>query len=221
MSLVKLDNTGKNDNVNIIEFYDPKKPYGWGSNFYPIKNLVIDGERWLTTESYFQAMKFRGPSATPRSIQYSNLIKDADGPAKVAMLGRQKKNLRFGKTWVLNKAKDRRIVNDLIDEYSSNVDTSLNVSIRKDWRTASVRAMMTALIDKFTQNPELLKAITNIPDNSYLVEHTSRDSIWGDGGDGSGSNYLGKILTALSIVLKYGSCKGISRKLKSMLVIKM
>jgi hypothetical protein len=30
--------------------------------------------------------------------------------------------------------------------------------------------------------------------NRQLVEHTKHDSYWGDGGDGTGQNHLGKIL---------------------------
>lgn len=185
--------------IQYIKFYDPKKPYGWGSNFYKIKPLVIDGETWLTTEAYFQAMKFRGPNATARSIEYSNLIKVADKPMKTKMLGRQRKDMRWGKTWQLALRKDTRLVNDLIDEYS-------DVTMRPDWNTASVHAMIKALIVKF-KDPKLRKELMSIPDNAVLVEHTRRDKVWGDGGDGSGTNYLGKILTALSWYLKYGDCE--------------
>jgi N-glycosidase YbiA len=31
--------------------------------------------------------------------------------------------------------------------------------------------------------------------DSKLVEHTENDDYWGDGGDGSGKNMLGRILT--------------------------
>lgn len=48
-------------------------------------------------------MKFRGSDATPRMIEYSNIIKEADSPMKTKMLGSQKKNLSFGKKWKINK----------------------------------------------------------------------------------------------------------------------
>jgi predicted NAD-dependent protein-ADP-ribosyltransferase YbiA (DUF1768 family) len=199
--------------LQYINFYDPKQAYGWGSNFYKIKPLVIDGEKWLTTEAYFQAMKFRGPNSTPRSIEYSNLIKKADKPSKVTMLGRQKKNTRWGKKWQLVLRKDTRLVNDLVDEYK-------DLEMRPDWNTARIRMMIKAVTAKFTQDPKLRREITGIPDNAVMVEHTSRDRVWGDGGDGSGKNYLGKILTAVSWVLKYGNCSGMSRELKRAIRIK-
>ena len=192
--------------MKYIQFYEPTKPYGWGSNFYPSKPLVIDGEAWLTTEAYFQAMKFRGPNSTPRSIEYSNLIKKADKPSKVTMLGRQKKNTYRGKKWQLVLRKDPRLVNDLIDEYK-------DLQVRPDWNKARIHVMIRALVVKF-EDPRLKRELMKLPDNTVLVEHTTRDRVWGDGGDGSGTNYLGKILTALSWYLKHGDCERMPKKLK-------
>ena len=62
-----------------------------------------------------------------------------------------------------------------------------------------------------------------IPDNAILVEHTTRDKIWADGGDGGsgkkGQNWLGKILTALSWYYKYGDCGNMPPSLKKSIKI--
>lgn len=201
----------------FILFYDTKSKYGFLSNFYPLASpLKVDGELWLTTEHYFQAMKFRGNNASPRHIEYSNLIKLADSPAKVKMLGSQRKNLRFGKSWVLNKKIDRRIVNDLVDKYS-------DLKIRPDWDKVKIQVMTKVLIEKFSL-PGLKDKLISVPDNAILVEHTSRDSVWADGGDGGtgtrGKNYLGKILTALSYVLKYRNCDKMPPEMKKKIRVK-
>ena len=69
--------------------------------------------------------------------------------------------------------------------------------------------MVKALIVKFS-DPILAQRLMSLSDDDVLVEHTTRDKFWGDGGDGGkgikGENYLGKILTALRWVLKYGNC---------------
>lgn len=39
-----------------------------------------------------------------------------------------------------------------------------------------------------------MKEILLSTGNAILVEHTEKDNYWGDGGDGSGKNRLGKIL---------------------------
>jgi N-glycosidase YbiA len=46
---------------------------------------------------------------------------------------------------------------------------------------------------QFTQHEELITLLLSTGD-SKLVEHTENDDYWGDGGDGSGKNMLGRIL---------------------------
>ena len=61
--------------------------------------------------------------------------------------------------------------------------------------------MYVALYAKFTQHEHLRKLLLETGDRK-LIEHTSRDSYWGDGGDGSGQNKLGKLLMKLREELK-------------------
>ena len=53
--------------------------------------------------------------------------------------------------------------------------------------------MYVALYAKFTQYQRLRWLLLDTGERK-LVEHTSRDSYWGDGGDGSGQNKLGQLL---------------------------
>lgn len=74
------------------QFSKTKGPFGWGSNFYPLKNgVLIGGVRWNDTETYFQAMKFKNL----KSLDYYNLFKVVDSPMKAKALGSQKKLSRF------------------------------------------------------------------------------------------------------------------------------
>ena len=59
--------------------------------------------------------------------------------------------------------------------------------------TVKVEVMRTAVRSKFTQH-ENLRALLLSTGDAKLLEHTENDSYWGDGGDGSGKNMLGKIL---------------------------
>jgi ribA/ribD-fused uncharacterized protein len=68
-----------------IYFYDPKKPYGQFSNYYA-SPILIDGITYPTVEHYFQAEKFRGPFATPRSLEYAQLIAQQSTPNKAKIL---------------------------------------------------------------------------------------------------------------------------------------
>lgn len=66
-------------------------------------------------------------------------------------------------------------------------------AIRSDWEYQKVEVMRKALLAKFSQHPDIL-AILNSTNSAAIVEHTKDDSFWGDGGDGSGQNMLGKLL---------------------------
>lgn len=65
--------------------------------------------------------------------------------------------------------------------------------LRRDWESAKVGVMKEAVLAKFTQHKDLQEILLSTED-AKLVEHTANDSFWGDGGDGSGKNMLGRIL---------------------------
>jgi ribA/ribD-fused uncharacterized protein len=65
--------------------------------------------------------------------------------------------------------------------------------LRRDWEAVKDEIMRVAVRAKFTQHPTLAKLLFETGD-AVLVEHTTNDSYWGDGGDGSGKNMLGRIL---------------------------
>lgn len=68
--------------------------------------------------------------------------------------------------------------------------------LRTDWVTVRDDVMREALRAKFTQHAELRELLLSTGD-ARLVEHTTNDSYWGDGGDGSGRNRLGELLMEL------------------------
>ncbi len=67
------------------------------------------------------------------------------------------------------------------------------VSLRRDWESVKDAIMREAVLAKFTQHDDLRELLLSTGD-ATLVEHTENDSYWGDGGDGSGRNRLGRIL---------------------------
>ncbi len=66
-------------------------------------------------------------------------------------------------------------------------------TLRRDWKSVKDDVMREAVLAKFTQHHDL-RAVLLDTEDAKLVEHTSNDSYWGDGGDGSGRNMLGIIL---------------------------
>lgn len=65
--------------------------------------------------------------------------------------------------------------------------------LRRDWEAVKVSVMREALDAKFEQHDDLRELLLSTGD-ARLVEHTENDDYWGDGGDGSGRNELGRLL---------------------------
>lgn len=68
--------------------------------------------------------------------------------------------------------------------------------LRPDWNEVKNDVMREAIYAKFTQYDSLKEILLSTGD-SELVEHTANDNYWADGGDGSGQNWLGKLLMEL------------------------
>ncbi len=68
--------------------------------------------------------------------------------------------------------------------------------LRPDWETVKENIMREALAAKFTQHPDIAQILLETGD-AILVEHTTNDRYWADGGDGKGLNRLGYLLMEL------------------------
>jgi N-glycosidase YbiA len=75
--------------------------------------------------------------------------------------------------------------------------------LRPDWEAVKVGVMRNAVRAKFTQHDDLREILLST-DEATIVEHTENDSYWGDGGDGSGKNMLGRILMEIREELRTG-----------------
>jgi ribA/ribD-fused uncharacterized protein len=73
--------------------------------------------------------------------------------------------------------------------------------IRPDWELVKDDLMREAVRAKFSQHRDLREILLATGD-AAIVEHTENDSYWGDGGDGSGMNTLGRILADVRAELR-------------------
>lgn len=73
--------------------------------------------------------------------------------------------------------------------------------LRDDWESVKVPTMRRVVEAKFRQHRSLAELLMSTA-GATLVEHTETDSFWGDGGDGSGRNMLGRILMEVRAVLQ-------------------
>ncbi len=76
---------------------------------------------------------------------------------------------------------------------AAELGRSRKVKIKRNWDQIKDNVMYNVVLAKFTQHKELMHLLIQTED-AVLIEHTENDSYWGDGGDGSGKNRLGKIL---------------------------
>ena len=76
-----------------------------------------------------------------------------------------------------------------------------DLPLRKDWEQVKDKVMYDACYAKFTQFVDIQALLLSTGD-ATLVEHTKNDSYWGDGGDGTGENMLGRILMEIRTVLQ-------------------
>src|SRR5947209_4099354 len=65
--------------------------------------------------------------------------------------------------------------------------------LRPDWESAKDEIMHEAVLAKFRQHADLRATLLATGD-AEIIEHTENDYYWGDGGDGTGKNMLGKTL---------------------------
>jgi ribA/ribD-fused uncharacterized protein len=169
-----------------IWFYAADKPYGQFSNFWTSTDfkLEIDGVSYKSSESCYQALKYLPANEdTLAHREYRDVIANAKTPAQTFFLGRQKAPTQW--EWA------RKLQHEVIDRYKF-----LGVAPRPDWDAVKDGIMEMIVRAKFLQNPTLLQFLLSTGDRD-LVEHTSRDSYWADGGNGSGLNKLGVILMKL------------------------
>ncbi len=76
--------------------------------------------------------------------------------------------------------------------------------LRRDWESVKVAIMREVVRAKFSQHEDIRQILLSTGD-ARIVEHTENDSYWGDGGDGSGKNVLGRILMEVRDELRRGS----------------
>jgi ribA/ribD-fused uncharacterized protein len=163
----------------VIHFYSADGANGIFSNFYkaPVK---YNGKVYPTSEHAYQAAKFDYPGASEVNKRYVEAIRLEPSPAKIFFMGRQKKI--GGLPWRV--------------ELSKKIELYKEAKVRPDWERQKLPIMKEIVRAKFTQHLKLQDDLLRTKD-AVLVEHTSRDKYWGDGGNGSGANHLGKLLMEL------------------------
>lgn len=149
--------------------------FGFLSNFHPAP-IHLDGEEWATSEHYYQAQK----SADP---EYRRRVREARTPGKAKRLG-------------VDPELPRRFSH-------SSWFRKNGTAFRPDWNESKVEVMRRVVRAKFGQNAELRERLLATGE-AELVEDSGKDSFWGTGRDGSGTNWLGRVLMEVRAELAGG-----------------
>ena len=100
-----------------------------------------------------------------------------------------------------DSAQIKKIKNAKSPMEAARLGRSRKVAIRKDWEKVKDTVMRLAVKQKFAQHADLTELLLSTGDRK-LVEHTVNDNYWGDGGDGTGKNMLGRILMEVRAQLR-------------------
>lgn len=79
---------------------------------------------------------------------------------------------------------------------SKSMGRTRKYRLRRDWESVKDAIMREAVLAKFSQHEDI-RAVLLGTGSAKLVEHTTNDDYWGDGGDGHGKNKLGLILMSV------------------------
>jgi ribA/ribD-fused uncharacterized protein len=176
-----------------IYFFE-KGPYFELSNYWMKKDgttlLVIDEIEFKSSEHAFQFYKFYYPEASPETLAYAELIRNAATPNDARLLAGQKVKGGF-----------QSRMNAPIKAYQDRAH------INPAWDQIRVDLMRTVLYYKFTQNPHCQDILLGT-DNRALYENSPYDAFWGVGKDQTGSNWLGRLLVELRDRLREESAPG-------------
>jgi ribA/ribD-fused uncharacterized protein len=91
---------------------------------------------------------------------------------------------------------------------AARLGRSRKVPIRPDWESVKIDVMRRAVAAKINAHEELRELLLSTG-NEELIEDAARDSFWGCGVDGSGQNWLGRILMAIRDELRERTKRGI------------
>ena len=100
----------------------------------------------------------------------------------------------------LDKAISEKVRNAKTPYEAAQLGRNRNFSLRRGWEGMKDEIMLRAIRAKAAQHDDFRETLL-WTQNAIIIEHTGNDHYWGDGGDGSGKNKLGKILMKVRVEL--------------------
>ncbi len=145
--------------------------------------------RFPSTENVFQAAKALYPihDAFVRGLSPLDAARAGQGRLKLKGAERRRYHQLGGIPYQDRRGRKTRFLFSADGRYAR----------RPKWESLKREVMFLALEAKFDQHPDLWDGLVGADLPTFFIEHTENDIQWGDGGDGFGTNFLGKLLTML------------------------
>lgn len=170
----------------------------WLCNFFrdPNFEFTFDGVVWKDTEIPFQYLRWirdvpggETPEVKAARLEFAEQIRNAPTPAKAWFLANFTKSRKLDGVAYCNGPFPS------FKPYADIVMAAHNKGVRRpDFDGDADYQLMLELNEcKYLQNAYLMARLKATGD-ATLVEHSARDRRWADGGDGSGTNWMGKVL---------------------------
>ena len=167
---------------------------------------------YATSEHAYQALKYltlsdrfeQGSPLHLAHIRYANVIGGAKTPNRAYLLAmlKEKKggglNMSGGADVSFLKSKDQE---EMVRAYDAGVRAAGSQLSVEEKLGIMEKVLYAKFVNNIDTRPQQYLLSTG---DRELVEHTTRDNLWGDGGDGSGSNLLGKTLMKIRAALRAG-----------------
>jgi N-glycosidase YbiA len=162
----------------ILFFRRDRASFGFLSHFHPAP-IQLDDEIWPTVEHYFQAQRSDDPD-------YRRTIKHAVSPGMAKRFAAEPDAPRRGsqQSWFRKHGKRPR----------------------PDWTEVMLEAMRRADWAKFSQHPDLAALLLGTG-SAELIEDSPFEPFWGEGLDGRGQNWAGRVLMEVRQRLLSRGCK--------------
>ena len=186
------------------------------SNLAP-SNVLVDGKQFSTVEEAFQYMKLCDEASKkfyqallclhvkkPKSIDYVKFgqgrlnLSNADMKTVLEFCA-----MEFGVT-ECKLSKKESLTQEMIDKFVAELGCSFKLvkgsdwkmegrpALAPDWEEKKFGKVLDLLRQKFAAG--VLRDYLLSTEDSVVIEHYENDANWADGGDGSGMNFLGKLL---------------------------
>ena len=172
------------------------EPCYYGKGFHDDRCSKILSTTYITTTNAFESDTIYFYHKNQPYYEFTNFF-HAPMTINGIMYSTSEHYFQAHKFWDTNAAVAKLIIAAKTPKEAFDIAQQYKSFVPSDWHNGlKDKIMFFAITQKFIQNPNLKKLLLSTG-NKQLVERSPFDNYWGDGGNGTGKNQLGKLLMIL------------------------